>query len=110
MQETIDRHAYRLLFGAVLVLLGFGTVFYHYVEKFPWLDSYYFCVVTLATVGYGDYVPHTDIGKLFTTFYIFGGVGILTTFLSLTMRRRALKMQQRSEARNHNKEHKTEKS
>ena len=46
-------------------------------------------MVTLATVGYGDFAPHTAFGELFTTFYIFVGVGILATFITYNMRRYA---------------------
>ncbi len=76
-------------------MLTLGTVVYHHVEKFPWVDAYYFSVVTLATVGYGDFTPHTTFGKIFTTFYIFVGVGIITTFITYTMRRRAARHEDR---------------
>lgn len=92
MQEVFDRHIYHILLGLTALTLGIGTVFYHFVEDFSWLDAYYFCVVTLATVGYGDLTPHTSIGKLFTTFYIFIGVGIITTFITYTVRRRGNKI------------------
>lgn len=72
---------------------------YHFVEKFSWLNAYYFSVITLSTVGYGDLVPHTDFGKLFTTLYIFIGVGIITSFISATMRRRGAKMEDRQKHR-----------
>lgn len=88
MREGINRHAYRLLALATLSVIGIGTVFYNLVEDFPWVDAYYFSVVTLATVGYGDLAPQTTAGKLFTTFYIFIGVGIVTTFITYTLRRR----------------------
>jgi hypothetical protein len=71
-----------LLFMAIFVLLG-GTVFYRGVEHWRWLDSLYFCIVTLATIGYGDYTPKTDIGKAFTIVYIILGLGILAGFFSL---------------------------
>lgn len=58
-------------------LLALGTVFYRFVEGWSWLDSFYFCVITLATVGYGDFSPQTSIGKLFTVVYIFLGIGLL---------------------------------
>ncbi len=78
--------------GAVaIVLLGIGTVFYHIVEKLAWLDSVYFCVVTLATVGYGDIVPKTNPGKAFTIFYILAGVGIIATFANLFLKQTALR-------------------
>lgn len=59
--------------GVLLV----GTVFYHHAEGWRYIDSFYFSVTTLTTVGYGDLVPVTDAGKLFTAFYILTGVGIL---------------------------------
>lgn len=63
-------------------LLAAGTVFYHFVERWSWLDSFYFCVITLATVGYGDFSPQTAIGKLFTIVYIFLGIGLLVAVFS----------------------------
>jgi hypothetical protein len=36
----------------------------------------YFCVVTLATVGYGDFAPRTSFGKVFTIVYILIGAGV----------------------------------
>jgi voltage-gated potassium channel len=92
MQPAFDKHVYRVLIALTLITLGTGTIVYHYVEHFKWVDSYYFSVITLATVGYGDFVPHTTFGKIFTTFYILIGVGIITTFISYTVRRRASKM------------------
>lgn len=90
-----DRHIYRILLGLVLLVLGIGTIFYHFVEGWGWVDAYYFCVVTLATVGYGDLTPTTPAGKIFTTLYIFTGVGILTTFISYGLRRRAQRIKRR---------------
>ena len=58
-------------------VLGIGTVFYRFVEGWSWLDSLYFCVITLATVGYGDFSPQTALGKIFTMGYIFIGIGLL---------------------------------
>lgn len=95
MNQVYNRHAYRILLGLAACTLAIGTVFYHAVEHLRWLDAYYLSVVTLATVGYGDFSPKTDLGKVFTTFYIFVGVGILTAFLSYTFRRRAMKIEQR---------------
>lgn len=99
MHETFSKHVYRILLLSVVFILGLGTVVYHLVEKFPWVDAYYFSVVTLATVGYGDFVPHTTFGKIFTTFYIFAGVGLLATFLNYSLRRRAFKYDERHESK-----------
>lgn len=44
------------------------------------LDSFYFSVVTIATVGYGDIHPTTSFGKLVAIALIIAGVG---TFLEV---------------------------
>ena len=62
-----------LLYGALLVI---GTAFYARAEGWTVLDALYFCVVTLATVGYGDLAPRTPLGKVFTIVYILIGAGV----------------------------------
>jgi voltage-gated potassium channel len=59
-----------------LALILIATVFYWLVEGWSLLDAAYFAVVTIATVGYGDFAPHTTVGKIFTIGYIFSGIGI----------------------------------
>ena len=65
------------------IIIGIGTLFYHQVEGWGWLDSLYFTVITLTTVGYGDLAPATPLGKLFTILYILAGLGILGAFITL---------------------------
>lgn len=60
----------------LLTIIVGGTVFFRWAEGWSWLDSYFFTVVTLSTVGYGNLVPQTDIGKIGTTVFILMGLGI----------------------------------
>lgn len=71
----------------VASLVGGGSAFYRLVEDMSWIDSVYFTVITLTTVGYGDLAPSTTAGKLFTMFYVLVGVGLLVTFVSEVARR-----------------------
>lgn len=73
---------YRNLLLTTLLILGIGAVVYHYLEGWNWLDSFYFSVITLTTIGYGDFSPQTDAGKIFTLFYILIGVGIILSFIN----------------------------
>lgn len=91
---------YTILASLTLAIILIGTVFYHFVERLSWLNSFYFSVVTLATVGYGDIVPKTDIGKLFTVFYIFIGVGIISAFFRAVVLRAKDRRKKRLKGRN----------
>jgi voltage-gated potassium channel len=68
--------ALAMLAGALIAL---ATVFYRVWEGWSLLDSLYFSVVTIATVGYGDLAPKTALGKIFTIGYIFAGIGIFVS-------------------------------
>ncbi len=70
--------------SALLVVSLFlvGTAFYSIVEGWSVVDAFYFSTMTLATVGFGDFVPTSDGAKLFTVVYVLSGVGILVAFFS----------------------------
>lgn len=76
-----DKEFRGLMEFAVLILIS-GTVFYHTAEQWGWLDSFYFSVTTLTTVGYGDLHPTSDLSKLFTVMYIFIGLGAILGFIN----------------------------
>lgn len=67
----------RPIFYWVLAVLIIGTLVYHLLEGWPLLDSFYFCVISLATIGYGDLTPSTPAAKLFTIVYVINGIVIL---------------------------------
>jgi len=73
----------RGLVYSVGLLLLLGTIFYSIVEGWGWLDSLYFTVITLTTVGYGDFSPQTPIGKIFTMIYLLLGLGLLASFITV---------------------------
>ena len=73
--------SYRDLLITTFIILVIGTVVFHYLEDWSWLDSLYFSVITLTTIGYGDFSPQTDGGKVFALIYIVLGVGVILSFI-----------------------------
>ncbi|MEC7453888.1 MAG: potassium channel family protein [Bacteroidota bacterium] len=61
------------------------TIVYHYIEGWSWLDTLYFSLITLTTIGYGDFSPQTDFGKIFTLLYIVIGVALILGFFNSLM-------------------------
>ena len=69
--------------GAIFVLIIIGTISYRHIEDWSWADSFYFSVVTLTTVGYGDLHPTTEFSRVFTAVYILIGVTVVVTSLGV---------------------------
>jgi voltage-gated potassium channel len=64
------------------LLLTSGVIFYMLVEKWTFVDALYFSVTTLTTVGFGNPAPSTDLGKLFTVFFVLSGVGMFLAVIN----------------------------
>ena len=62
-----------MLLGAIYII---AIELYHYVEGWGWLDSIYFTTATITTVGYGDVVPQTELGKMATIPLMLVGIGV----------------------------------
>ena len=76
-QIRVRLQIFAIVFVVVMVL---GTFGFMAIEGVSLYDAFYFSIVTIATVGYGDIHPVTPIGKLFAVFLIVMGVG---TFLGV---------------------------
>jgi voltage-gated potassium channel len=59
-----------------------GTIFYWRFEDWTIIEALYFSVVTLTTVGYGDFTPTSAGTEIFTIIYILTGLGILVALLA----------------------------
>jgi voltage-gated potassium channel len=65
-----------------IIFMASGTILY--AEKFShdaniktFGHAFYFCIITLSTVGYGDYTTVTAAGRWVTVFMIVGGMALL---------------------------------
>ncbi len=63
------------IYAAFVIVIG--AALYHWLEGWSWLDSLYFVVITLTTIGYGDLSPTTPATKLITIFYSINGIVLL---------------------------------
>jgi voltage-gated potassium channel len=77
-----DHIRFRLVIHLIILLavLVFGTIGFMFIEGLSLVDSFYYIIVTMATVGYGDIVPTTPAGKILAIVLIIAGVG---TFLAV---------------------------
>ncbi|MBP7806748.1 two pore domain potassium channel family protein [Candidatus Gracilibacteria bacterium] len=94
------RFGYQTLSAIFVVLLG--TVTYHILEGWKWLDSLYFSLMTATTVGYGDLHPVTDYGKIFTMFYVIVSIGVISSFISVVAKKNQETTQKISKNLKHN--------
>ncbi|WP_142303721.1 potassium channel family protein [Neobacillus soli] len=46
-----------------------------------YITSIYWVLTTLATVGFGDYTPVTDLGKVYTIILYITGIGLVSVFI-----------------------------
>jgi hypothetical protein len=63
----------------VMIMIGANSM--QVIEDWKLNDAYYWSVVTITTVGYGDIVPTTRTGKVFTIFFILIGTGLMANTL-----------------------------
>jgi uncharacterized membrane protein len=86
---SFTNHFFRAIWHVRSVVLGLialvvvGAAAVTLVEKMPFADALYFAFVTGLTIGYGDIVMHTPVGRLIAL--LIGLVGILFTGLMVAV-------------------------
>ncbi|MBK5117615.1 MAG: two pore domain potassium channel family protein, partial [Thermoleophilia bacterium] len=78
---------FRALVHTVVGLLVVGTIFFSLNQGWNLIDSFYFSVTTLTTVGYGDFAPTGSGARLAAVAYQLAGIGVFVLLVSELARR-----------------------
>ena len=72
----------------VVMYVSYSLLFHYIAEyegrNFSWLTGFYWTLVTMSTLGFGDIVFTSDLGKLFSMVVLFSGVFFLLILLPFT--------------------------
>ena len=81
---------YISVIGMAIVVIVAGAVGMYYIESpnedaqiKTMLDAFWWTIATTTTVGYGDVVPVTDLGRTVAIFYMFFGISVAGIFVSI---------------------------
>ena len=80
--------SYHILIYALVALVAlfvYGILGSMFIMHLDIINSLYFTVITVATVGYGDILPVTPVQKLFTVTLVLGGVGLVAYAFTLAI-------------------------
>ena len=86
--ESMPFISYHILIYALVALMAlfiYGIVGSMLIMHLDIINSLYFTVITVATVGYGDILPITPVQKLFTITLVLGGVGLVAYAFTLAI-------------------------
>ncbi len=82
----IYKNLYRSGFGTtlipIIVLIAIGTVCYAALEGWTLPDALYATIITITTVGYGDFSPQTPGGRAFAILFTLSAIGLFSYAIS----------------------------
>ena len=75
--------------GVLVVMYVLYSILFHFValsegQNYSWLTGFYWTLVTMSTLGFGDIVFTSDLGKAFSMVVLFSGVLFLLVMLPFT--------------------------
>ncbi|MDN5319461.1 MAG: voltage-gated potassium channel [Thermovirga sp.] len=98
------RHGWHWLLAFFFIFFA-GALGFHYIVGLDWVDSAFYAVITLTTIGYSAPEGLTEAGKIFVIILVIVGIGsagyaltqaarylVLDRLLSVMGRRRKIKM------------------
>ena len=75
------KQKFQLALGVIVVLVATGTLGYKFfLPEQTWFDCFYFTLITITTIGYGEPKDMTEPARYFTAFLILTGVSSIGSF------------------------------
>lgn len=74
---------HKVLIGIFITILIFWAAFFLFSPSYGYVDDFYFVIVTLTTVGYGDVTPKTYNEKVLAIILILIGVFVFSAITAL---------------------------
>jgi voltage-gated potassium channel len=71
------KHKFQIAISAIIGLLAFGTLGFKIMLGMGWFECFYFALITLTTIGYGEPPGMTEPARYFTSLLIILGVGTI---------------------------------
>jgi hypothetical protein len=78
------------VWGSLMVVIAGLSWLYSRFEDISLFDALYFGGITGMSIGYGDFTPHTYIGKILAL--IIGFIGLITTGIVVSAALEALRI------------------
>ncbi len=71
---------------ALIMLISIYSVIFHYLmaaegQEHSWITGFYWIMVVMSTLGFGDITFTSDIGRIFSVFVLLSGVVLLLVLL-----------------------------
>jgi len=82
------RRLFRFFLILFVLILVYGVLFHEIMEmegqKHSWVTGFYWTLVTMSTLGFGDITFTSDIGRIFSTVVLLSGIIFLLVMLPFT--------------------------
>lgn len=84
LPALLNKKLQRLYWALLLLLASFviGVIGFMQIEGYGFLDAFYMCVITVATIGYQEVRQLSDLGKVFNSFYILSNLALFAFVIS----------------------------
>jgi len=83
VKSKVSRNKLLQIASIVLLLSVLFAVLFSYFEGVDFFTAFYWAVITMATIGYGDVTPHTEAGRIVAMVAAVAGISTFTALISV---------------------------